>query len=167
LGKTKVAKKSTVTKKVTTTTKSHKKTTTRTTTTINTINTTAKTFPCACSEDCSFNAAEIDLRMVLGRPEFDENPTVQCACKIHYKCAKRWASAHHELPSVMPCGHPITKRGEDFWAGAVVGRRAEIEKNKQEEKKKQEEEEKQAEQKKRDELWAEFDSGSDLTDLED
>jgi hypothetical protein len=165
LGKTSVTKKPII-KQVTTTTKSHKKATT---------NIMAKTFRCACSKDCSFNAVKIDLRMVLGRPEFNENPAVHCACKIYYKCAKRWAAAHHELPAVLPCGCGITKRGVDFWGAAIFARRAMIRKKEEEEKKQKEEEkkkqkeerERQAEQKKREELWAEFDWGSDLTDLED
>jgi hypothetical protein len=165
LGKTSVTKKPIIKQVTTTTTKSHKKATT---------NITAKTFPCACSKHCSFNAAKIDLRMVLGRPEFNEYPAVHCACKIYYKCAKCWAAAHHELPAVLPCGCGITKRGVDFWGAAIFARRAMIRKKEEEKKQKEEEEkkqkeerERQAEQKKREQLWAEFDWGSDLTDLED
>jgi hypothetical protein len=168
MGKTKVTKKSTsktkVTKKST-----NKKTTTqqppvkeekRITTTIK-----VKTFPCACSATCNFSLLERNLRLVLGRPEFNENPSIQCACKVHFHCANRWAAAHIELPSLLPCGCPITQRGMDFWFAAVAGRRAELMDKQREEEK---ERVKMAMQKRKLEIWGEdFDSGSDLTDLED
>jgi hypothetical protein len=191
LGKTKVGKpvgKKTTLKKVTSTTTKKgttakkavptntTRTTTRTTTTKLTKLTTptptptavkpAKPFPCACVNKCAFKVLLKDRRIVLGRPEYDENTTVLCTCKVHFKCANRWAQSHNELPSVLPCGHPTTKRGADFWAVAVPGRWAET--------KKEEEQKKGGERKKEEkgrktqlEEAEEFDSGSDLTDLED
>jgi hypothetical protein len=153
LGKAKVTKSSTAksTTKRTTTQKPAVKAKKTRSTTITTVMST-KTFPCGCATAaCNFKLPEndVDLRIIIGRPEYNENPTVQCACKVHYKCAKRWAKAHDELPTTLPCGCSMTKRGEDFWVAAVVGRKEELKK------------------KKREEIWADVDSGSDLTDLED
>jgi hypothetical protein len=72
---------------------------------------------------------------------------------------------------VLPCGHPITKRGAEFWASAVPGRRAEIkDKEMEKEKKRQEVEEEKKEEMdmaKKTLVEDDFDWGSDLTDLED
>jgi hypothetical protein len=54
--------------------------------------TTTKTFPCGCAADCTFKAAETDLRLVLGRPYINANARA-CNCKVHYKCANFWAAA--------------------------------------------------------------------------
>jgi hypothetical protein len=111
--------------------------------------TITKTFACGCADACHFKYPETYLRIILGRPEYNENPDHVCACRVHYKCAKYWAMSHNELPATLPCGCPMTKRGEDFWVAAVVGRKEELK------------------EKKREEMWADVDSGSDLTDLED
>jgi hypothetical protein len=161
LGKTKITKSTSKTKvtKKSITQKPSVKEKKRSTTSI-----TIKTFPCACSATCNFSLSKHNLRMVLGRPDFNENPSAQCACKVHYHCANRWATAHTELPSLLPCGCQITKRGADFWMAAVAGRRAEMMDKKEEEKKRI----KLEMQRKKLEMWGEdFDSGSDLTDLED
>jgi hypothetical protein len=169
-GKTKVTKKSTSKTKATKKSTSKKTTTTtkqppvkeekRITTTIK-----AKTFPCACSATCNFSHLERNLRIVLGRADFNSNPSIQCACKVHFHCANRWATAHIELPSLLPCGCPITQRGVDFWVAADAGRRAELMDKQREEEK---ERVKREMQKRKLAIWGEdFDSGSDLTDLED
>jgi hypothetical protein len=96
-------------------------------------------FPCGCTNDCEFKDWKKDLLIILGRPEYDEvDPAHVCTCKVHYQCAKRWATAHTDLPSILPCGCPLTTRGADFWAGAVDGRRAELQIMKLEENKKKE-----------------------------
>jgi hypothetical protein len=168
LGKTKVTKPKSTSKTKTTKSTSKTKTTKSTSKSTTTTQkpTAVKTFPCGCAAACNFKLLKKDRRVVLGRPDFNENPTVQCACKVHYKCAKRWATAHNVPPAVLPCGCKVTKRGADFCAGAVAGRRAEM--IKEEEKKKEEKMMKlEMEKKRREEMWADVDSGSDLTDLED
>jgi hypothetical protein len=167
LGKTKVTKSTSKTKDTKSTSK--KTITTQKPTTVaekKRTTTTAKTFPCGCADSaCNFSLLQHNLRIVLGRPEFNENPSFQCACKVHYHCANRWASAHAELPAVLPCGCQITQRGMDFWVAAVAGRRAELMDKQREEAK---ERIKMEMQKRKLEIWGEdFDSGSDLTDLED
>jgi hypothetical protein len=89
----------------------------------------SKTFICGCVDDCRFKVRMKDMRMALGRPEFNEDSVANCNCMVHYKCAKIWAQAHDELPVFLPCGCPMTPRGTDFWARAVPGRLAEKEKN--------------------------------------
>jgi hypothetical protein len=161
VGKTKVTKPTTK-KSIQKPTVTKKKRTTTTTTAA----AAAKTFPCGCANPaCNFSLHHHNLRLVLGRPEFNEDTSVQCACKVHYHCANRWATAHTELPAVLPCGCGITKRGADFWLAAIASRRVEMKEKKQEEEKKKI---KMDMQKKKLEMWGEdFDSGSDLTDLED
>jgi hypothetical protein len=162
-------------KKITKSTTKKKPVTKKATATKKTLPTTAtkKTFPCHCATDCHFKSAKTDLRFVLGRPEYLEITTHVCACKVHYKCANRWASAHNALPSVLPCGCPLTTRGAEFWAKAVPGRWASMkEDEKMHQTKEKEEDEatkrKELEDKKKQEhMCALFDWGSDLTDLED
>jgi hypothetical protein len=125
----------------------------------------AKTFICGCVEDCRFKVVMKDLRIVLGRPEFNQDPVAKCTCRVHYRCAKLWAQAHDEVPYVLPCGCPMTPRGTDFWVRAVPGRVAQKE-DAEKEKQKKAEEEKEIGEENGVMVW-DFDSGSDLTDLED
>jgi hypothetical protein len=110
-----------------------------------------KNFPCACRADCAFKTHRHqhfeDRRVVLGQPEEYEHPAVECTCKVHLKCAIQWAHTHDALPDELPCGCPLSWRGAGFW------------KLQQKKERKEQEKKKVAED--------EFDSGSELTDIED
>jgi hypothetical protein len=137
-----------------------------------------KTFPCACVHKCIYKSLQKNLRIALGSPEFNEDSAVVCACLVHWKCAKLWATTHSEVPTALPCGCPVTERGVEFWCWhqePVSGRQRgnmeeenKREKNKLEEDKmgeEKKEEEKKAENKIGIAEGSEFDSGTDPLSL--
>jgi hypothetical protein len=146
-----------------------------------------KTFPCACVHKCIYKSLQKNLRIALGSPEFNEDSAVVCACLVHWKCAKLWATTHSEVPTALPCGCPVTERGVEFWCWhqePVSGRQGgnmevedkeeeKMEEEKMEEEKKKKEkkelEKKELEKKAENKLGiaegSEFDSGTDLLSL--